>query len=143
MSFISSYNGSSILISACISNYDEDENATCPECCCCSNWRHDHPMSSQAGPLTLIPGLQQLCLAPALSRLHYSRCDGLSRSLAGFVVNCHKKVFTQFVRRAETDERQETDTRMTRVLTQLSTRLSPLHFTGKVAIIPHTLLCSL
>ena len=65
-------------------------------------------------------------------------CDGLSRSLAGFVVNCHKKVFTQFVRRAETDERQETDTRVTRVLTQLSTRLSPLHFTGKVAI-PHAL----
>ena len=34
--------------------------------------------------------------------------------LLGSVVNCHKKVFTQFVRRAETDERQEPDTPETR-----------------------------
>lgn len=112
----------------------------------CSNRRHDNPMSSQVGPLTLIPGLQQHSLSGSSSlwwgyiTLDFLNgiecqclCDGLSRSLAGSVVNCHKKVFTQFVRRAETDERQETDTPVTRVLTQLSTRLSPLHFTGKVA----------
>ena len=149
MSFVSSYNGGSILISACISNYDEDEN--CATCTCrmllqhllqtrCRDQRHDNPMPSQVGHT--LPGLQhQHCLAPDLMRGGVIALDFQNTEWnANVCVMSWRGLLWIVTRKCSHNlwdrERRQTETggwhvMMWGVLTQLSTRLSTFTFYSK------------
>ena len=153
MSFVSSYNGGSILISACISNYDEDEN--CATCTCRMLLQHLLQTRCRTGDMIIpcparwghtLPGLQhQHCLAPDLMREEVIALDFQNTEWnANVCVMSWRGLLWIVTRKCSHNlwdrERRQTETggwhvMMWAVLTQLSTRLSTFtFFTVKVAI---------